>query len=59
MGVKNIRRHMVSCVHDRGRGRVGVVDLRRKKGRKVASLSVLSLVNPGQFRPYSLLQEGF
>ena len=24
----------------------GVVDLKRKKGRKVASLSVLSLVNP-------------
>ena len=38
MGVKNIRWHMVSCVDDRGRGRVGVVDLRRKK--------VLSLVNP-------------
>ena len=39
---------MVSCVDDRGRGRVGVgvVDLRRKKGRKVTSLSVLSLVNP-------------
>ena len=25
---------------------MGVVDLKRKKGRKVASLSVLSLVNP-------------
>ena len=37
---------MVSCVDDRGRGRVGVVNLRRKKGRKVASLSVLSLVDP-------------
>ena len=53
MGVKNIRWHMVSCVDDRGRGRVGVVDSRRKKGRKVASLSVLSLVNP---QHYSTLQ---
>ena len=46
MGVKNIRWHMVSCVDDRGGGWVGVVDLKRKKGRKVTSLSVLSLVNP-------------
>ena len=32
---------------------MGVVDLKRKKGRKVASLSVLSLVNP---RYISILQ---
>ena len=29
---------------------MGVVDLKRKKGRKVASLSVLSLVNLDMFR---------
>ena len=44
MGVNDTRWHMVSCVDDRCGEWVGVVDMKRKKGRKVASLPVLFLV---------------
>ena len=50
---------MVSCVDDRGRGRVGVVDLRRKRGRKVRLCQCYLWLTLDIFRPYSLLQEGF
>ena len=59
MGVKNIRCHMVSCVDDHGGGRVGVVDLRRKKGERLRFCQCYLWLTLDIFRPYSLLQEGF
>ena len=58
MGVKNIKWHMVLCVDDRGRGRVGVVDLRRK-GERLRLCQCYHWLTLDICLPYSLLQEGF